>query len=604
MKGLRQLLKYIRGYRRNVLLNIICNILMAIFTVVSIPAIIPFLQILFDQAPEVHQKPLVSDVASLLQYCQYQISQWKLELGKATTLLYICGFILVLFFFKNLFKYLSLFFMAPVRNGIVRDIRRELFDKLLNLPLAYFSEERKGDLMTRMSSDVQEIEWGILNVLEALVREPLIIAGCLLYMLYISPPLTLFVLVLLAFTAIVIGGIGKRLKRQSANVQQRLGHLVSATEEALSGLRIIKGFNAEAYQQARFSRDNESYRHIFTRMLWRKDLSSPLSEFLGIAVVTALLWYGSKQVFDQTMDAATFFSFLFAFFNVINPSKSFASAFYNVQKGLAAVDRVDHVLLAEAAIAELPDARPIAQLVGQIEYKDVHFSYSDSSQPVLQGINLTIRKGQTIAVVGSSGAGKSTLADLLPRFYDVTKGAILIDGIDIRQYRLKELRRLLGIVSQEAVLFNDTIYNNIVFGKQNVNEAEVIEAAKIAYAHEFILKSPQAYQTNIGDRGSKLSGGQRQRLTIARAILSNPEILIFDEATSALDSAAEQKVQQAMLRLLENRTAMVIAHRLSTIQHADEIVVLQAGRIVERGKHKELFEAGGTYRKLVELQAF
>ena len=604
MTQLRRLLKYLRGYRRNILLNIISNILMALFTVVSIPAIIPFLQILFDQAPDVLQKPKVSNFGSLLEYCQYQISFWKITYGRETTLLYICGFILIIFFFKNLFKYLSLFFMAPVRNGIVRDIRQELFDKLLYLPLAYFSEERKGDLMSRMSSDVQEIEWGILNVLEALVREPLIIIGCLFYMLYVSPSLTLFVLILLVFTAFIIGGIGKRLKQQSSAAQQKLGNLVAVVEEAVSGLRIIKGFNAEAYQQAKFAKENEGYKQILTQILWRRDLSSPLSEFLGVAVVTVLLWYGSRLVFDQTMEAATFFSFLFAFFTVINPSKSFASAFYNVQKGLAAVDRVDKILLAEETIQSPSHPQALNGFDKSINYQQVYFSYGQDQTLVLQNITLEIPKGKTFALVGSSGAGKSTLADLLARFYDVDQGAIFIDGIDIRQLALEDLRRQIGIVSQEAILFNDTIYNNIVFGQTNISEAAVIRAATIAHAHEFIEESEHGYQTIIGDRGVKLSGGQRQRLTIARAILRDPAILILDEATSALDSASEQLVQEAMQRLLMNRTAIVIAHRLSTIQNADQIIVLEGGKIIERGTHEQLLEAGGAYRKLVELQAF
>lgn len=605
MQSFWRLLGYIRNYKLHVVLNIISNILVALFTAVSIPLLIPFLEILFDRAkPLTEAKPFVYSIDNIIYQFNYFLSQIIIDEGKERALVFVCGAILIVFFLKNLFRYLSLFFMAPVRNGIIRDVRGQLFDKILQLPLAYFSEERKGDLMSRITADVQEVEWSILNTLEAVFREPLIIIGALCFMLWVSPSLTIFVFVLMIFTGVVIGGIGKSLKRTSSLVQEKLGTLVSIVEETLSGLRIIKGFNAESYQEDKFGKENNDYRRILTRLLWRRDLSSPLSEFLGIAVVAVLLWYGSRQVFSGTLEAETFLTFIFAFYNVIDPAKSFSKAFYNIQKGIAAMHRVEHLLDAPVTIADRPDAQAIQQFEQGIEYRDLTFAYQKEEGAVLKDINLHIQKGKVVALVGASGAGKTTLVDLLPRFYDVENGGIYLDGKNIRDYKLKDLRSLMGIVSQEAILFNDTIYNNIVFGKKAVTKEDVEQAARIANAHDFIVATENGYQTNIGDRGSKLSGGQRQRLTIARAILANPPILILDEATSALDSESEKLVQEALLHLMKNRTSIVIAHRLSTIQHADEIVVMKNGEIIERGNHFELLNQAGEYQKLVELQAF
>lgn len=600
-----RLLGYLRHYKGNVSLNILSNILTAVFTAASIPLLAPFLEILFDRRELVLEKPAaITGIDSLTAAFNYYLSRLVLEQGKETALAFVCITILSAFFLKNLFRYLSLFFMAPVRNGIIRDIRQQLFDKVLLLPLSYFSEERKGDLMSRITADVQEVEWSILNVLEAVFREPLIIIGALAFMVYVSPSLTLFVFLLMIFTAVVIGGIGRSLKRSSSIVQERLGMLVSIVEEALGGLRIIKGFNAERYQREKFAKENNAYRRALTRLLWRRDLSSPLSEFLGIATVAVLLWYGSRQVFDGQLAAETFLAFIFAFYNVIDPAKSLAKAIYNIQKGVAAMERVERVLDAEVSIREKENAFPLESFRDKIEYRNVSFTYRREEGPVLRNINLEVPRGKAVALVGASGAGKSTLADLLPRFYDITEGAILVDGHDIRDCRLHALRGLIGIVSQEAILFNDTIYNNIVFGMEGVGPQEVERAARAANAHDFIMATEQGYNTNIGDRGGKLSGGQRQRLTIARAILKNPPILILDEATSALDSESEKLVQQSLLELMKNRTSIVIAHRLSTIQHADEIIVMKEGRIIERGAHEELLREGGEYQKLVELQAF
>lgn len=600
-------MKYLGNYRLLVAGNIASNILTALFTVVAIPLLAPFLNLLFseDESRLLQELPQDSQgVTYATDWLNFQLSRLIIELGREQALMYVIGAIIAAFFLKNLFRYLALFFMAPVRNGVVRDLRKQLFDKVLHLPLAYFSEERKGDTLSRISADVQEVEGSILNVLEAVFREPLIIIGSLAYMLYVSPSLTAFVFGLILFTAFIIGGIGRTLKRSSSAVQEKLGSIVAIVEEALGGLRIIKGFNAEPYQQQKFARENNSYRTLLTRLLWRRDLSSPLSEFLGISVVAVLLWFGSRQVFSGQLDAEVFLTFIFAFYNVIDPAKSFSKAYYHVQKGIGAMERIEVILDAPNTIQEKKDALPISELQASIAYENVGFAYRNEEGPVLENIDLTISKGKVVALVGSSGAGKSTMVDLLPRFYDVSSGRITIDGNDIRDYRLHDLRSLMGIVSQDAILFNDSIYNNIVFGLQNVGSQEVEQAARIANAHDFIMGTEQGYQTNIGDRGNKLSGGQRQRITIARAILKNPPILILDEATSALDSESEKLVQAALVELMKNRTSIVIAHRLSTIQHADEIMVMKAGRIIERGTHAELLEVDGEYRKLVRLQAF
>lgn len=600
-------MKYLGNYRLLVAGNIASNILTALFTVVAIPLLAPFLNLLFseDESRLLQELPQDSQgVTYATDWLNFQLSRLIIEHGREQALMYVIGAIIAAFFLKNLFRYLALFFMAPVRNGVVRDLRKQLFDKVLHLPLAYFSEERKGDTLSRISADVQEVEGSILNVLEAVFREPLIIIGSLAYMLYVSPSLTAFVFGLILFTAFIIGGIGRTLKRSSSAVQEKLGSIVAIVEEALGGLRIIKGFNAEPYQQQKFARENNSYRTLLTRLLWRRDLSSPLSEFLGISVVAVLLWFGSRQVFSGQLDAEVFLTFIFAFYNVIDPAKSFSKAYYHVQKGIGAMERIEVILDAPNTIQEKKDALPISELQTSIAYENVGFAYRNEEGPVLENIDLTISKGKVVALVGSSGAGKSTMVDLLPRFYDVSSGRITIDGNDIRDYRLHDLRSLMGIVSQDAILFNDSIYNNIVFGLQNVGSQEVEQAARIANAHDFIMGTEQGYQTNIGDRGNKLSGGQRQRITIARAILKNPPILILDEATSALDSESEKLVQAALVELMKNRTSIVIAHRLSTIQHADEIMVMKAGRIIERGTHAELLEVDGEYRKLVRLQAF
>ena len=599
------LLRHLKNYKAYVLGNIVCNIMMVFFQLAGLPLFIPFLNILFDRQEIVAEAPVEElSFDSAPDYANYWISQIILEQGKEAALAYLCAGIVVLFFGKNLFRYGSLFFMAPVRNGIVRDLRGSLFKKMLVLPLSYFSEERKGDLMSRLTADVQEIEWSILNVLEIVFREPLMLLGTLGFMLYISPSLTLFVLGLLLFVGLIIGGIGKVLKRQSGAVQEQLGDLVSQVEEGLGGLRVVKGFGAETFLGSKFDQANNRYRHLLVRLLWRRDLSSPLTEFLGVTTVAVLIYYGYHRVQMGDLQVATFFTFLIAFYGLIEPAKKFSNASYNVRKGMAAVERVDRILTAPLRIVDAPNAKPIEKFEREIRYENVRFRYPNSDRLVLDNIDLTVARGKVIALVGASGGGKSTLVDLLPRFYDLKEGRILIDGTNIKDYQLADLRDLFGIVTQEAVLFNDTIYNNIAFGSPKATPDTVRAAARIANAHEFIEQTEHGYESTVGDRGGKLSGGQRQRITIARAVLRDPPILILDEATSALDSESERAVQDALERVMKNRTALVIAHRLSTVRHADEIIVLRDGQIVERGTHEELLTRNEEYGKLVALQGF
>lgn len=605
MKNLVKVLKYAIPYWGFALLNVIFNIIGVLFSLVSFAALIPILNILFKLEATVTQAPpLALNFESLKENFYYLISQMIEKYGELTTLGYICGIIIVVFLCKNLFRYLAMFYIAEVRNGVVRDMRDAMYNRILILPLSYYSEQRKGDIMSRMTTDVQEVEWSIMSSLEMIFRDPITIIAYLVALFMMNYELTLMVLILLPLSGLLIGGVGRSLKRTSVKGQARMGELLSIIEETLGGLRIIKAFNAINWADEHFKETNNKYARLMVRLYRKRDLASPLSEFLGIAVSVFVIWYGGRIILspNSTMDAAIFISYIAIFSQMINPIKALSTAVYNIQKGAASVERIEQVLKAEEVITEKSDAISMTTFDNQIEYRNISFRYQQDI--VLSNINLVVPKGKMIALVGASGSGKSTLVDLLPRFYDVESGEILIDNIPIKNLVIKDLRALMGIVSQETILFNGTVSDNIAFGMNHVSLDSVIAAAKVANAHDFIMQMPDGYQTNIGDRGIKMSGGQRQRLSIARAVLKNPPILILDEATSALDTESERLVQEALVNLMKNRTSIVIAHRLSTVQYADEIVVMQKGNIVERGTHSELMELKGAYRHLHDLQSF
>lgn len=605
MNSFFKILRYAGPYWIHALLNVIFNILAVIFSLASFGLFIPVLQMLFHQmeAPK-EATPLKLDIDVIRNNFYYYTGQFLEQFGYERMLIYIGLSIIILYFLKNFFRYLAMYFLAVLRNGVVKDLRNDLYHHVLILPISFFTEKRKGDIMARMTNDVQEVEWSIMSSLEMAFRDPIAIISYLVTLFFISPSLTVFVLILLPVSGFIIGRIGKSLKRTSDKSQLRMGVILSIIEETISGLKIIKAFNAIDFANKRFRKTNHDYNRLMVRLYRKRDLASPLSEFLSACVVTIVLWYGGKLVFTpgNSLDAASFLVYLGIFSQLMPPAKAITQAFYNIQKGAASFERIEHILNEPEVIEELPNPVSKKDFTTGITYHNVSFAYQ--KEPVLKKINLSIEKGKRIALVGPSGGGKSTLVDLLPRFYDTREGVITIDGIDIRNLVIHDLRGLMGIVSQETILFNDTVFNNIAFGMENVSEEEVIAAAKVANAHEFIERMPFGYTTNIGDRGTKLSGGQRQRLSIARAVLKNPPIMILDEATSALDTESERLVQQALENLMRNRTSIVIAHRLSTIQYADEIIVMQAGEIVERGTHNDLLELGGVYRKLYDMQSF
>ena len=598
-----KILRYIRSYLSYVFLNIGSNIISVIFSLFSLTMIIPFLGILFGTQEKVYQaKPLSLNAASIKENFYLFLSTTIDNKGNVEALLLICVIVLIMFFIKNLFRYLALFFLTPIRNGVIHDIRMDLHKKILALDLAFIGSKRKGDLTSRLTSDLVEIEWSIMGGLEMFFKDPISIILYLSTLIFISPQLTVFVIILFPIAGILIGYIGKSLKNSSKKGQDKLAYIMSIIDENIFGLRIIKTFNAENFINSRFEKSSNEYKKIMNSILRKKDLSSPMSELLSTVVMVIVMWFGGQLVLSENsmLSPQEFIGYILIFSQIIPPVKSLTTSYYYIQKGSAAAERVYEILDQENTIVNKKDVHKISNLKNSINFIIKSFKYENKN--VLQNINFTIKKGQKVALVGHSGGGKTTLADLLPRFYDLEDGEINIDNINIKDIDLFNLRNIISIVSQDSILFNDSIYNNIKIGNLNATKEDIINAAKAANAHEFILKCEDSYQTNIGNSGEKLSGGQKQRISIARAILKNPEILILDEATASLDSESEKKVHTAIDNIIKNRTVIIIAHRLSTIINADKILVMDKGKIVEQGTHAELLEKDGNYKKLYTLQ--
>jgi ATP-binding cassette, subfamily B, bacterial MsbA len=598
MKKISRLLNYLTDYKGKIALYFAANLLGILFGLLTIVMIGPVLQVLFN-ASDTPTKPSVA--SGLQEKVIAYINNIVLQQDKLTALAYVCVAIVVFTILKNLFLYIAVYILNPLRNAVLRRLRDDLFTKTLSLPIGFFTEERKGDLVSRMTNDINEVELSIMSVLEVFIREPLSIIIYIAVMIYTNYQLTFFLFFFLPVAGLIIGRISKSLRKSSNAAQEQLGAMMEVIDESLVGMRVLKAFSAETHQKLRFMKLNNLLFRTRNYIAARRELASPLSETMGIIVASVILWFGGRIVFSGTgFTGPAFITYIGMFWMIIAPFKNLSSAFSNVQKGTAALDRIEQLLAVENTIKELPDAQPLPSFKDNITFRNVQFAYGN--RVVLQGIDLTVRKGKTVALVGASGAGKSTLVDLVPRFHDVTGGEILIDGVDIRKCKIDDLRRLIGVVSQDPILFNDTLYNNITLGTGGATPERVNEAAAIAHADSFIKQKPEGYETVAGDRGARLSGGERQRITIARAVLKNPPILILDEATSSLDTQSERLVQDAINKLMENRTCIVIAHRLSTVQHADEIIVMEAGKIVERGTHTTLLALGGIYKRLVEMQ--
>ncbi len=605
MKNFYRILKYVKPYLGFAGLNIFFNTLTILFSLVSITMIIPFLGLLFGSQEKVYNPlPLGFNASSIKENFYALITSIIDNKGEVEALVFICILILVMFFFRNLFRYLALYFLSPIRNGVVCDLRNDLNKKILSLPISFFTDKRKGDISARMTTDLVEIEWSLMSSIEMIFKDPLNIIIFLGTLIIISPQLTLFVVILFPITGFLIARIGKSLKKSSEEGQNKMGELLAMVDENLYGLKIIKSFNAEKEIHNKFESESSNYKNIMNHLLRKKDLSSPMSEFLSTIVMVVVMWFGGKLVLsgNSNLSPEEFIGYIAIFSQIIPPAKSFTSAFYYIQKGSASAGRIYEILDTENNVKEAIEAKEIIKFEDKITFENVTFSYDNIN--VLDNINLNIKKGETIALVGQSGSGKSTLADLISRFYDVKKGKIGIDGKNIKHLKLTSLRKLIGIVNQDSILFNSSIYNNILVGNPLATKQEVEDAAKVSNAHDFIMQTEYTYNTNIGDCGVKLSGGQKQRLSIARAILKNPPILILDEATSSLDIESEKQVQDALNNLLQSRTSIIIAHRLSTIQHANKIIVLHKGKIVEEGTHKELIKQNYHYKKLYDLQIF
>ena len=605
MNYFKKILLFALPYKRYAFLNILFNILYAFFSALSFVALIPMLNVLFDKTPKVDVEPVYTGVLGLKNYIEntinYKVGS-TLEENPLGALTIAIALILVLFFLKNLFNYLAMFFITFLRNGILKDLRNSLYSKILAQPVSYFTEKKKGDTLARITSDVLEIQHSFLSIMELIVREPLTIIFTLIVMFNMNMKLSIFVLTFIPISGFIISSIGKSLKKYSQNVQKEQGELLSIVEESLGGLSIIKAFSAEGRFMSKFFESTTNFFNFSNKLLNRQNLASPLSEFMGIGVIGGLLWFGGSMVLvDKTLDGTTFIVFITLAYNILTPAKAISKASYAIKKGDAAAERVLEILEASNELTDHPNAKPVSGFNSEVRFDKISFRYDTT--PVLKAFSLNLKKGQTIALVGQSGSGKTTVANLLNRFYDVQEGSIQIDGMDIKKTTTESLRKLIGVVTQDSILFNDSVQNNLLIGNPNATDEEVIEAAKIANAHEFIITLTEGYHTNIGDQGNKLSGGQKQRLSIARAVLKNPPIMVLDEATSALDTESEKLVQEALENLMSNRTSLVIAHRLSTIQKADQIVVMQNGEIIEMGTHSELIGNNSNYKKLVEMQS-